>query len=582
MLGCFLWSHPLLIVILAFCFFSIGIWNARDGYGEDTTAISEAYEWIEYSTESTVPSHDSSAEGTLVSRNMGTPHSSKLPPVKSEVNVFVKSIALLLISGCRDPLTVALLMRIISSFLASVALYLVISSFSAHLSVGAILFASFVWIASAINAPFFYATSGSTFAFSFMLFGFYALLRSFSTIGIVWFYWFGLMAARIRPEYLQPVILVTIVLAVRTLSKGFASVRKNMRSPLLMTTTGLAVLAVAIAAFSVLRTDRNSSNRSIDQYLLFGLGQCYAAYYHRQHPDVIFDPMTEYQELLDKTFDKPSGFLDAVIKNPSELLRYVFRNGWRNFSTIPKEMFSIRSQGWGRERHTWRYRLIVCILAGGAIAAAVRIWRIGLFQRPKEWRNSLERSHGDLRGILLLCILATTPLVAILLLIPSPRYWISIVPLAYLLLAGCVEVLLRELAFPGLEALFVALSFVSYCSPNFIVPRPNYPVVALRRVLSLVSDKPVVGAWWPHPYCVFGFCGNAIPVGINDGIFAKDILTGRFDVFVIDRNFRESKTWASQRDFFETFEHEPEKFAFRKLDNTSTGSASIFYHQKPR
>ena len=50
----------------------------------------------------------------------------------------------------------------------------------------------------------------------------------------------------------------------------------------------------------------------MDSYLLFGFGQCYAAFYNKEHPEVALEPMTEYRKVFDEKFGRPTTFLAAI------------------------------------------------------------------------------------------------------------------------------------------------------------------------------------------------------------------------------------------------------------------------------
>jgi hypothetical protein len=562
-------SRPLLLVVFAFCLFSIGIWNARDGFGEDTSSFITAYSYIDSNAKSALPSSDAPRPRA----------SSPETAAALEGNLLLMILTAMLNNGCDDPLLAALLLRILSSFLASIAVYFILSSFSPRLSVGAVLFASFAWIASAINAPFYLSTSTSTFAFAIMGFGICFLLRSSSLPSIVGFYGFSLLAIGMRPEYRQPVILITVILIGRFAWRLSDYLNERWKTPPWKTKFVFFALALVCGTLVIGRTKGSASSRYMDQYMLIGLGQCYADYYHRQHPDSVYESMTEYQELLDKTFNNPTGFFDAIKKNPAEMLRYLCHNGFNNLSQIPNEMFRVRAR-WA-SHGKWPSKLVLLVLAGGILATIRVIAGAESRERIRRKWGSITNSHSDFWKIVYLCVLGTTPIISILLLVPSPRYWIALVPILYVILAFCVEISQRRLRLSRYEHVLVMISLLAFCTPNFLLPRPNYRVSALRHLAPHIRSKPTIGALWANPDCIFGFCGNAIPISVNDGIYEKDIIAGRFDVLIIDPYFRGTRTWNTQQDFFVSFEREPGKYGFRKLTEVPTGIASIFYRENP-
>jgi hypothetical protein len=114
-----------------------------------------------------------------------------------------------------------------------------------------------------------------------------------------------------------------------------------------------------------------------------------------------------------------------------------------------------------------------------------------------------------------------------------------------------------------------------------MVPRPNYELDAVRHVAPCVKDYPTVGAWWANPDTVLGLYGKASPFSISDGIHQTDIENGKIDILLIDGNFRGTKTWADQRDFFEQFERQPETFGYKKAAGIPTGRFDIYYKPRP-
>src|SRR5205807_7834163 len=107
-----------------------------------------------------------------------------------------------------------------------------------------------------------------------------------------------------------------------------------------------------------------------------------------------------------------------------------------------------------------------------------------------------------------------------------------------------------------------------------------FEVQALRHIAPLLRSHPVIGAWLASPYAVFAFRGDAKDVGVIEGIKAKDIVAGDFDVLMIDNAFRSTATWAEQRDFFEDLTHNPWKYGFKKVTDVPTGRMDIYY--RPR
>src|SRR5476649_1750722 len=114
-----IWRRPLLLILLAQTVFSIGFWNTRDGYAEDTSDVIEAFQVIQ------------------------------LHHLNS--SIYIDLIALTLKFLTPDPVSALTFVKYFSSLLATVALYLGLSSFSKSLRQSAIVFACMVWIASSLD-----------------------------------------------------------------------------------------------------------------------------------------------------------------------------------------------------------------------------------------------------------------------------------------------------------------------------------------------------------------------------------------------------------------------------------------------
>jgi len=544
----------LLLILLAHTIFSLGIWNARDGYGEDTSDVIVAFQVIQ------------------------THH-----PVSS---LYIDLIALSLKFFTPDPVTALTFMKYLSSLMATMAIYLGLSSFSKYLRQSAIVFACFVWIACSLDAPILQSTSHSLFAFAIMLFGIDCLLLGESIWSLLGFYIFGGMAMLLRPEYTLPVAVLTVVLAGWAVLCGAKIVEVRFGLSRHWVFGGILCFALTIGTALWLRPPAPmlSELNGLDRYTLFGLGQCYADFYHREHPEQIFSPMTEYQGLLDQKFGKPASFIAAVRNNPLELLRYCTLNTGRNLrKNMPGALLDSYREQPGRHHRNVLYWLVRVILFPGAVIGALRLCRFG-WKRDDFSFGSIcasMRRNSTRRKLFLLLLLLSTSSLAVVLLVGTPRYFLGWTPLFYLGVAFCADSLLRAFSLIRYESLLVALSFLFLCAPNYLVPRPNYEFDAVRHVAPYVKDYPTVGAWWADPDTVLALGEKAKALSISDGIHPADIESGKIDILMVDANFRETKTWADQRDFFEQFERQPEAFGYKKAAGIPTGRFDIYYKPKP-
>ena len=327
-----------------------------------------------------------------------------------------------------------------------------------------------------------------------------------------------------------------------------------------------------------------SSLARLDRYALLGLGQCYADFYHREHPEEIFDPMTEYRAILNQKFDHPAGFCAAIRNNPLEALRYFTLNAGNNlWHCVPDALVShhrVLSEDHFRSQP---FQIVRVILILGALLGGARLcresWKRDILSLSTIIAFAGRNSTG--RKLFLLLLLLFTSSVAIVLLVGSPRYFFCWTPLFYLGVAYCAESLLRAFSLRQFESLFIAVSFILLCSPNYLAPRPNREFEAVRQVAFHVKEYPAVGGWWSEPDTVIALNGKARPISIWNGINQAEIEKGMIDILMIDPNFRNSKTWADQRDFFERFERQPETYGFKKANGIPTGRFDIYYKPKP-
>lgn len=485
-----------------------------------------------------------------------------------------------------DPVTALTFMKYLSSLLATVAIYFALSSFSKILRPGAIVFSCFIWIASSLNAPFLASTSVSLFAFGIMLLGIDCLLPGRSIKGLVGFYFFGLMTVLFRPEYFLPVALITFILMGRAVWSGSKWTELHLGWPRYWTCAGGACLAVGAGAFLWINPSAPLVERisGLDEYAFLGLGQCYADFYRREHPKEVFEPMTEYKAILDRTFNHPAGFCAAVRNNPLEVLRYFVLNGGNNLlGSVPRSLLDHYREQSSSDPRGFLWWFVRVILIAGALLGVVRLCR-------RRWKRadfslgsiiaSCQRNSTS-RKLFLLLLLLSTSSVAIVLLVGSPRYFLCWAPLFYLGVACCVDSLLRAGGLHCFESLFVALSFILLCRPNYLAPRPHYEFDAVRHVAAYVKKYPTIGGWWSKPDMVIALKEKARAVNISDGIYQADIENGKIDILMLDANFRSTKTWMDQREFFEKLERQPEMYGLKKSTDIPTGRFDIYYKPDP-
>jgi len=534
--------YPLLLVVLGHCLFSLGLWKAEIGFGEDTVPIRTALTSVK--------------EHTLNS------------------NAYIDLYALILGTVAPDPMQAAVVMRFLVSLFTAISLYLVLSRFSDRLKIEAILFATFVWIACRLNAPLVVFTNVNGFSFAIMLLGIYALFSPRRGWGLAGFVFFSGLAISLRPEWIAPFGLIALFLVGNGL---WSWLRRSQGVERRNKVIALAVcLVVGLGVLMALTSRLQAAARKGDEYLLLGLGQCYASFLKAEHPEQKFDAMTEFQGVLDRTFGHPKTMMEAVHHNPQEFFRYLRGNTTQNLRRIPEELLSTHAGHNASLLARPHSLLLYLVLFGGGACAVVNFLQRRKSPAPAGKETALRLSVAKRAIVLLLFSSASS--VAVVLLVGSPRYWISIVPLVYLVMAFCGDGLLRRIDRPIVDYALVLAAFACFCWPNFLhLKGENVEVRAMRTVAPRVRPHPVIGALWGDPLAVYGFRGEAVAVSAWDGIKAEDIAAGHIDILLINRGFRDSRTYATQQAFFESFEKDPTQFGFQKLDGIEMGPRVVYY-----
>lgn len=535
-----LWS--VLLLLLAFAVFSWGIWKARVGFGDDTTPVIAALQ---------------AAEAHAYPRNL-----------------YVLAYTLLLRWVTPDPVSAALIMRSVVSLGTTLVLFYVLTAFRAYLQRAAVLIACTVWMVSHLNSPLVQYSNLSPFTFCIAALGLGWLLRRRTWSGFFGFMLAVAVAASLRPEYFAPALVIGGVSGGALL---WQTVRPRIGAGAFW--SGLAVAAVLVVA---LLAPRFRGAGGMDRYLLFGLGQCYASFYKTEHPAANFHPMTEYQELLDSTFGHPTSFFGAIAHNPREASRYFALNSLSNLKQLPPALLSTRQTMVPTSLLASRLHalfLLASLLAGGALLAR----RLFLAMRGPEPLRRLPREHGALLWqVLLVGLFCSASSAAILMLVPSPRYWISWVPLIFLAVAACFDALLRLPIFGGRAWLLWAPALALFCRPLFLhlEPNENHEVSALRQILPKLPEKPVIAGVYTRPYQAYAFRGHAVSVNAGTDLAATGVREGRYDVLIVDEAMRTSRVWSENRAFFEAFEVDPKPLGYLKLTEAFTGRRDIYY--RPR
>ena len=529
----FLKRHPVFILLCAFAIYSIGIWNCQFGGGEDTGPIESAQ--------------------VLVKQK----HFS--------ANLYENAYALILGSVTPDPVNAITLMKFIVSLASTLSLYFILMCFSSNLSVTSILMASFVWIAANVNTPLYQSTCLSTFAFSIILIGINFFFRNQNVTGVLVYSAFAYTAASLRPEYFAPLLFLVLALYVRCISWCISILEDRLqltrfKSRLFSILSSLGVLLIASY---VLRTQLAEKIAYCDHYLLFGFSQCYADFYHHEHPELVYSTMTEYDWLMKSKFGDPQSFFALVTNYPFEVGRYFLINGKKNLGHLAERLLSVRD---GEKDHL-QQSLVWVIFALGTLLS----FRFA----NKRTLYSLVVDKQLRFKLAVLLSLASASSVSIILLIPNLRYWISVAPLLYLALAYCFDRILVLIRSNQARTVTLATIGSLFCYPHYTFAHPNNEFRALQHIAPLVKKKPKIIAWCTDPDRVFGFNGEALALSTNQEISAEDVTN--CDILLIDHNFRSTHFWHSNAALFEDLEANPDKYGLKRVTDVNTDRFDILY-----
>jgi hypothetical protein len=291
------------------------------------------------------------------------------------------------------------------------------------------------------------------------------------------------------------------------------------------------------------------------------------------HPNEKFSPMVEYSSLTDRVFKKPTGFIDACRKNPTEVSKYLALNGAINSVILVPGLIRHRSlimpAKYGKKGEILQIGIFLAIFISGTIAFIVR--------------NNIRRANikpmiislvTDTRIIVLL-LLPSASTVAILLLIPDPRYWIAFIPALFLWITWSITSLL-ECVSPR-KQLFITIPVITLFSfPMFIGHSSNNRIIYEMRKVSMPDKVPAVGGLYPGGLSFLAFPAGSSIVGVEQ-LSHKKISGSELDFLFVDKYLRQSVFWDKNRDLMAQFERSPEQFGYRKLAESTDKHESVVY-----
>lgn len=515
------------LLLLGLAAVSIGVWNARMPMGDEGIHLLQA-----------IAVRDSGSFST---------------------SLYYELYALLLGHVTEDPINAHIIMRVLVNVASTLGLYALLTAFP-RISRAAVLLTCLTWASSTFVNHYTQIGNINSFALAVLLPGLAVLLRQPNGFGLMCFILTGLWAAQVRPEYYAALVAGSVVGLVWMYVN-----RPIARNPLACIAVGLVLLGSVVGIHRA-----HVPQGSLNEYLLQGLGQCYADFYLKEHPEAHFEPMTEYYPLLNQVFGNPKTFWEAAANNPKEIARYLTLNGLRNLLHILPSMFG--------SKHIVKSVLVKLIFLAGAGLALHQWWR----QRPNRtfilpalrWQQRVK--------VILVFSVAAGSAAGILLLITDQRYWITWVPICYLAFAYCADRVLETTWFTRYRRPLLAGILLTLSIPHMLwSPSNRAPIDALREAAKLVPGTPVIAGNFVAPYVSIAFMGHATAVNTYNGLSPATLKQKRYDIFV-STGLENTAQWAKEQAFLDKFKAHPETFGYRNLSTPDGTPSDIFVRIYPK
>ena len=393
-------SHiSLIILICSVCLISVGIWNAEVPLGDEAGYIGESY--------------------GLHSTGQYT------------INLYNLSYVVIFKCITDDPIIAHYVCRFATSLCSVILLYFFLKSFSFLKNEYAVLLACVLWAVCKLNIPEAQFGNISLFTLNIVLPSLILLTRNITAGRILFLILSLLWAARIRPEYNAPLVLASLYFIFH-FSRRYLKGRLAPIEVVNFKSVSMSALIIA----TILLASGNKTGRSFDQYLRLALNQSYASLYSKLNPGEKFSAMVEYRSITDEKFGK-GGFKDACANNPVEVSKYLALNGTINSLILVPGLLRHRSlfmpESLGKKGEVVQISVLLIILLSGMFLAAIKFRHGGLKGILKTAAHALFDYN-----IIFSLILCSASIVAILLLIPDPRYWISCIPLLFILVCWSI------------------------------------------------------------------------------------------------------------------------------------------------
>jgi hypothetical protein len=480
----------------------------------------------------------------------------------------------------KDPIIAHYYVRFITSLLSVIGLYLLLSSLNWVSPLGAYSMA-LLWNLNLLNTPLIHDGNVCLFAFALACFAGYFWIANVGKSARLFSLVILLIVIGIRPEYALLLFLLGFQGAARWLkqlrNEGWSKKRK------LQLTMALGVVLIPIGMFAVSVHARNYVSNLfsyLDGYLFLGLQQCYTYFSVTRDAGLHLEPMTEFDSVMNKKFPGASGFLVAVLINPGEVAQYFFFNCISNLLhlyyllpthsvLLPTTLAGNGSAGLIAKKETlgysvlWIEQLVIfsCIAFGGIWLLTRRILDI-----------NKRRIRIDDKAIFILSMAAVS-LTALFLLYPTPRYWITMIPLLFwgpaaLTSKYCISVNYRSMIILSFAMSFVFVNPVFTSSLNSSINKDKDIALALRDTISTLEKTPIKALGvFPDILLPFVIPGrwestNNMDIRSKGSSYEALVKSKEYDLVIIDGWLMKTQQYKREQDFFVNMLKNPEEYDY--------------------
>lgn len=530
-----------------------GIWDAPVPFGDETTYIQESFELNKQERYST--------------------------------NFYINTYILIFKFFTSDAVKAHHIIRVFSTLLSVIGLFLFLSVLPGVNLFTAYIFA-LLWGLNLSNTPVTQFGNINVFALSLACFAGYIGLRSkvkyLSLVLLV-------VTFLTRHEYIICFALCGLYLFINWYSSAnWLSLLRQSKTTLLHFVALLAILLILLTPFfmsSSLRQRVYDTAKYADNYLFLGLSQCYTAYTLRNTSLIDIHWATDFDIIMEKTFPGAKGFLDAVIINPLEIIKYFSFNSLYNISKLYRVLLHhsiiLPTNLHFHPKNVFLLLEGIVLLAFFALGG---IWLVG--KHIKQLSSFGYRTLWEDEHLVFVIGLSLVTVPAMIYLIPDPRYWLSLVPLLYWGPAAFSERFFRVVSAKSGLIIAVVSMLIIY-NPVFssaLNRRANVQgelIEVLGHSIELSGkDRIKIIGWWPDSLCAYAVPGKCDSTNIWEipalSSFELLIKEGNYDFVVIDKALRTTRAYKKEVSFFEKLILQPQGFGYEVIFRDRDGETVVF------